>query len=148
MAAYRKANLLISFRNLLCYSFLILAIISEAYSTLAIALDRFAPSWYRVLGWFLLTLPLALSAGLLLLYANRRRLAFYLSAASLLLYAALVFVDAYQAPAERGDWIFECAWVAFCALGVFAAKSLMSRPEAATPQIQTLFSGGSQHKSG
>ena len=138
MVTESRTSLQIRIRNALCFLFLILAILSEGYTVLAIALDRFLPSWYRSVGWFLLVLPCALSVGLLLLYANRRRLGFYLSAASLSLYAALVCLDAHQAPAERGDWVFEGIWLAFCALGVGAAKSLMSRPMSVTPKIETL----------
>ncbi len=120
-----KKDLLMRVRNAACYLFLILALLCEGYSAVAIALDRFAPSWYRTLGWFLLTVPCALAGGVFLLYANRRRLGFYLSAASLLLYAALICVDAYLGNAERG-WIFEGIWLAFCALGIVAAKLLTS----------------------
>ena len=121
-----KTGVLIRIRNAVCFSLLILALLCEGYSVVAIALDQFAPSWYRTLGWFLLVLPCALLIGLLLFYANRRRLGFYLSAASLSLYAALICLDAYQGHAERGGWIFEGIWLAFCALGIAAAKSLTS----------------------
>ncbi len=128
-----RTSVPIGIRDALCYLFLILAALCEAYSAAAIALDRFAAPWYRILGWFLFVLPGALVVGLLLLYANRGRLGFYLSATSLSLYAVLVFLDTYQGPAERGDWIFEVVWVAFCALGIVAARSLMSGPMPANP---------------
>lgn len=143
MVAYRQTSLLMRARNVFCYLFLILAVFSEAYTVLAIALDQFAPPWYRILGWFLLAAPSALAVGMLLFYANQRRLGFYLSAASLLLYTALVFFDIYQRPKERGDWLFEGAWLGFCGLGILAAKSLMSRPATAPPKAESLFSDGS-----
>jgi hypothetical protein len=133
MVSASKTNVLIRIRNVLCLLFLILAILCEAYSVAAIALDQFAPSWYRTLGWLFFILPFALTSGLLLLYANRRRLGFYLSAMSFSLYAGLVCLDAYQGPAERGDWIFEVAWLAFCAIGILAAKALMCRPMRVSP---------------
>jgi hypothetical protein len=128
-----RASFLIRIRNALSYSLLTLAALCEAYSAAAIALDGFAASWYRTLGWFLFVLPGALVIGLFLLYADRGRLGFCLSATSLSLYSLLVVLDAYLAPSERGDWIFEIAWVAFCALGIAAAKSLMSGPVPANP---------------
>jgi hypothetical protein len=139
-----KTNLLNRLRNVLCVFYLILAVLSEGYTVVSIALDRFVPAWYRTLGWFLLVLPCALALGLLLLYANRRRLALYLSVASLSLYAVLVCLDTHRGPAVRGDWIFEVIWIAFCAGGIVAAKSLMSRPMPMNPtdvQERSVLSG-------
>ena len=124
----RKSTLLVRIRNGVCYSLLIFAVFCEAYSVLAIDLDQFVPSWYRTLGWFLLVLPAALAAGLLLLWGDRRRLGFYLCATSLSSYAALVLLDSHRGPLQAGDWIFECIWVAFCGLGILAAMSLKNRP--------------------
>jgi hypothetical protein len=126
--AHESKHFQIRIRSILCFSFLILAVLSEAYSVAAIALDRFAPTWYRTLGWVLFLLPCALAVGLFLLYADRGRAGFYLSATSLSMYALLVCMDAYQGPAERGDWIFVGVWVTFCAIGIVAAKSLVNRP--------------------
>lgn len=128
MVPESMTSLPIRLRNALCCLFLMLAVLCEAYTVAAIALDQFAQSWYRTLGWLLFALPTALVVGLLLLYANCRRFGFYLIATSLALYALLVCLDAYQGPAARGDWIFVGAWLAFCALGIVAARSLMSRP--------------------
>ena len=120
----RRTSLLTHFRNVLCYLFLIVATLCEAYSALAIALDRFVPRWYSTLGWLFLTVPCALVVGLLLMYANRTRLAFYLIASSLSLYAMLICLDDYQGPAGRCDWMFAIGSVAFCALGVLAARAV------------------------
>jgi hypothetical protein len=122
-----KTSLLIRICNVFCLFLLILAVLCEAYTVLAIALDRFVPAWYRTLGWLLLIIPGALALGLFLIYANRRRLAFCLSATSLSMYAMLNFLDAYQGHAERGDWIFEAGWLVFCAICIVAARYL-SRP--------------------
>lgn len=130
MLSKSKTSMLIRVRNVLCLFLLILAVLSESYTVLAIALDQFAEHWYRTLAWLLLILPFALASGLFLLYANRRRLAFFLSATSLTLYAVLICLEVYLGPAERGDWIFEGAWLAFCAIGIFAAKLLMSTTDA------------------
>jgi hypothetical protein len=43
------------------------------------------------------------------------------------MYALLIFLDDYQSHAGRGDWVFEVGWLAFCTVGIAAAKSL-SRP--------------------
>ena len=128
MALDKGARLLARVRDTLCVLCLIAFILSEAYSAAAIALDQFAPSWERTVGWFLLILPTALTLGLvLLLYANLRRTGFYLATSSLFLYAVLICAEAYRGPAERGDWIFGGFWLAFCAIGILAAKLLMSR---------------------
>ena len=124
MLSKSKTNLLIRLRNVLCCLFLIMAVFCEAYTVLAIALDRFVPTWYRALGWFLLISPSALAVGLLLIYANQKRLAFYLSATSLSLYAMLTCLEIYQSQTVRGDWMFLSGWLAFCAIGIMAAKSL------------------------
>src|SRR5215469_171422 len=96
MVPQSKMSWLIRVRNALCYSFLILALFCEGYSAVAIGFEQFAPSWYNTLGWFLLILPAALAVGLLFICTNRRRLGFYLCATSLLLYVALIFLDAYM----------------------------------------------------
>jgi Na+-transporting NADH:ubiquinone oxidoreductase subunit NqrE len=124
MLSKRTANSLIRIRNVLCYLFLILAAFCEAYTVLAIALDRFVPAWYRALGWFLLIAPGALAVGLLLIYANRKRLAFGLIATSLSLYALLNCLDTFRSHVERADWIFFSGWLAFCAVGIVAARFL------------------------
>jgi hypothetical protein len=132
MLSKSKFNLLIRIRDVLCCLFLILAVFCEAYTILAIALDRFVPSWYRAVGWLFLIAPCALAVGLPLIYANQRRLAFYLSAASLSLYAMLICLDTYQSHVRPGDWMFFFGWLAFCAVGILAAK-LLSRPTTLNP---------------
>jgi sorbitol-specific phosphotransferase system component IIC len=124
MLSKSTANSLIRTRNVLCCLFLVLAVFCEAYTVLAIALDRFVPAWYRALGWFLLIAPGALAVGLLLIYANRKRLAFCLSAASLSLYAMLLCLETFRSHVEPGDWIFFCGWLTFCAVGILAARFL------------------------
>lgn len=60
-------------------------------------------------------LPTALTLGLiLLLYANLLSTGFYLATTSLFLYAVLICAEAYQGPAEQGDWILGGLWLAFC----------------------------------
>lgn len=124
MVSESKASFSVRIRNVLSYLFLLLAALREAYAVLAIALDRFAPSWYRTLGRILFIVPFALVVGLLLFYANRVRLGFYLSVTSLSLYAVLICLDTFQGPTERGDWLFLGVWLAFCAIGIFATRSL------------------------
>jgi len=133
MVSESNRSLPIRIRDVLCFFFLILAALCEAYTVAAIALDRFVPPWYRTLGWSLFTLPIALAVGLLLLYGDRRRYGFYISAMSLSLYAVLVCFDAHRGPAEQSDWIFEGVYITFCAIGVVAAKVLMNRPMLANP---------------
>jgi hypothetical protein len=127
MLSKSTAKPLIRICNVLCYLFLILAVFCEAYTVVAIALDRFVPAWYRALGWCLLIAPGALAVGLLLIYANQKRLAFCLSSTSLSLYAVLNCLDTFRSHVERGDWIFFSGWLAFCAVGILAARFL-SRP--------------------
>lgn len=124
MLSKSTANSLIRIRTVLCCLFLILAGFCEAYTVLAIALDRFVPAWYRVLGWFLLIVPGALAVGLLLIYANRKRLAFCLSATSLSLYAMLLCLETFRSNVKPGEWIFFCGWLTFCAVGIVAARFL------------------------
>lgn len=124
MLSRSKANLLIRIRTVLCCLFLILAVFCEAYTVLAIALDRSVPAWYRALGWLLIIAPGALAVGLLLIYANRKRLAFCLSATSLSLYAMLNCLETFRSHVGRGDWIFFSGWLAFCAIGILAARFL------------------------
>lgn len=127
MLSRSKVNLLIRICDVVCCLFLILAVFCEAYTVLAIALDRFVLIWHRAVGWLFLIAPCALAAGLLLIYANQKRLAFYLSATSLSLYAMLNCLDTYQGHVRQGDLIFLFGWLAFCAVGILAAK-LLSRP--------------------
>jgi len=124
MVPESTANAWSRVRKVLCYSFLILAVLCEGYTVLAIALDRFGPAWYRDLGWLLFIIPFGLAAGLLLIYANQRRVAFFLCTTSLSLYALLDILDTYQGHAERGDLIFMAGWLAFCLVGVVAARWL------------------------
>jgi hypothetical protein len=119
---------MVRIRNFLCFLLLALAVFSEGYTAAAISLDRFVPHWYRTVGRLLFVLPCALAFGLLLFYANLRRLGFCLCATSLSLYAVVIFLDLSQGRAERGDWIFVGGWLAFCAVGIFAARLLMGKP--------------------
>lgn len=114
-------------RNLLCILWLVFAVFSEGYSAFAIALDRFEPNWFRIVGWLLLVLPCVLAIGLLLLYANLKRVGFYLCAMSLSFYVLIIFFDVIREHAERADWIFASIWLAFCTIGIYAAKLLMGR---------------------
>ncbi len=123
-----RLSLPVRIRNFLCFLWLILAVFSEGYTAVAIALDRFVPHWYRILGWLLLILPCALAFGLILFYASLRRVAFYLCVTSLSLYGVIIFLDLGQGHSERGDWVFVGVWPAFCAIGIFAARVLMERP--------------------
>jgi cytochrome bd-type quinol oxidase subunit 2 len=124
-------RLLIRIRDALSVLALILLLLSEAYTAVAIVLDRnefTSEPWEHTLGWLLFLIPCALVLGLVfLLNAGRRELGFRLAAMSLLLYAALVCFDAYREPMDDGDWISVTIWLAFCAIGIVAAKLLMRR---------------------
>jgi hypothetical protein len=119
---------LLRVRDALCITCLILLVLSEGYTAAATALDPHVPAWERTLGWALLALPCSLSLGLaLLLYGDRKRLGFYCAALSLLFYVAAICREVFQSNVETGDWIDLSAWSAFCAVGIGAARLLMTR---------------------
>jgi hypothetical protein len=132
--------LLIRIRTVLCYLFLTLAVLCEAYTVLAIALDRLVPAWYRILGWLLLIIPGSLALGLLFIYANRKRVAFYLIVTSLSLYAMLLCLDTFRNKVGPGDWIFFSGWLAFCAMGVVAARFLSGPAVVNSAEVQEYLS--------
>jgi hypothetical protein len=117
---------------------------AELYSAGETALDRFAPSWERVLGWFLFLLPIELIAALILLFNRKNgRLGFNLTALNLVLYAGFMVVDVFAGhayPIVRADWLMMGLWAIFFALVLFSAWLIRvgSRP-LGKPVIQGLI---------
>jgi hypothetical protein len=100
---------------------------AEIYSAGATALDRFAPSWERVLGWLLFLLPIELIAALILLFSDKKaRLGFNLMILNVLMYAGFMVVDVFAGdeatPIDRSDWLMMGLWAIFFASVLFAAR--------------------------
>jgi hypothetical protein len=115
-------------RYALCIPCIVLLIMSELYSALDLSLDSrvHLPGWVHPVGLGMFALPSSLVVGLiLLLRSDRWKLGFYVSATSILLYAAFICFDAFQTDVGMGDWIAMLCWCVFCALGIGAARLLM-----------------------
>jgi hypothetical protein len=127
-----EARWLIRARNALCALYLILLVLSEAYSAAATALDhsnRF-PAWEAKLGLCLFVLPCLLVTGLFfLLRGERETMGFSLVGLSLLLYLAFMFLEDALSPERmvRGEWLFNGFWIMLCAAGTGAAWILKRR---------------------
>jgi hypothetical protein len=123
---------------------------SELYSAAATALDRFAPSWERVIGWFLFLLPVELIAASILLFSHKNgRLGFNLTILNLLLYEGFLIVDAFAGrfPIDRGDWSMIGLWTVFFVTVLFSARLILAgsrRPgeSADQPSIETIHLRG------
>jgi hypothetical protein len=120
-------------RYIFCALYLILFVLSEAYSAAATALDhsgRF-PAWEAQLGWGLFVLPCLLLFGLILLLSSKlKRLGLYLIGLSLVVYAEFLLLEDFLARKQvvRMDWIFNGMWLTLCALAIGAGWLLKHRP--------------------
>src|ERR1039457_4240418 len=106
---------------------------SELYSAAATALDRFAPSWERGIGWFLFLLPIELIAALILLYRHKYgKLGFNITFLNILMYECFMVIDVFAGrfPVDKGDWLFMGLYAIFFATVLFSSRLIMvgSRP--------------------
>jgi hypothetical protein len=102
----------IRLRNIACTLCLCLCAFAELYSAGATALDRFAPSWERAIGWLLFLLPIELIAALILL-----------------LYAGFMVVDVFAGsatPFDGTDWLMIGLWAIFFAVVSFSARLILA----------------------
>jgi hypothetical protein len=142
---------LIRIRNVACALCLSLCAFAELYSAGATALDRFAPSWERVLGWFLFLLPIELIAALILLFSNKKaRLGFNLTILNLLLYAGFMVVDVFAGHGghnDKSDWLMMGLWAVFFSVVLFSARLILAgsrslgRP-VTEPPIESIYLRG------
>jgi hypothetical protein len=128
----------IRFCNVACTLCVGLCAFSELYSAAAIALDRFAPSWERLLGWFLFLLPIELIVALILLFIRKYgRLGFNLTALNILLYAGFLVVDLFAGNAthvDKNDWLMMGLWAVFFAGVLFSARFILAGSGNHSPQ--------------
>jgi hypothetical protein len=120
----------IRLRNIACTLCLCLCAFAELYSAGATALDRFAPSWERAIGWLLFLLPIELIAALILLFNHKNgRLGFNLTTLNLLLYAGFMVVDVFAGsatPFDGTDWLMIGLWAIFFAVVSFSARLILA----------------------
>jgi hypothetical protein len=121
---------LIRIRTVGCVLCLSLCAFAELYSAGATALDRFGPSWERILGWFLFLLPIELIAALTFLFSNKReKLGFNFAILNVLLYAGFVVVDVFagsKSRVDKADWLMMGIWAVFFAVVLFSARLIMT----------------------
>jgi len=122
-------KLLIRIRGVACSLCMVLCAFAELYSAGATALDRFAPSWERPIGWFLFLLPIELIAGLILLFNREHgRLGFNLTRLNLLLYSGFLIVEVFAEnpiPADWKDWLAMGLWAFFFAAVLISARFIL-----------------------
>jgi len=140
---------LIRVNKVVCTLCMSLCAFAELYSAAATALDRFTPSWERLLGWFLFLLPIELIAAWFLLFSQKNgRLGFNLTALNLLLYAGFMVVDVFvgRFPVDKGDWLFMGLWTIFFLAVLFSARLILTGSRrlgnpVTQPSIETIHVG-------
>ena len=111
-----------------CTLYVCLCAFSELYSAAATALDRFAPSWEKGIGWFLFLLPIELIAALILLFTHKYgKLGFNLTILNLLLYEGFLIMEVFAGrfPFEKRDWLMMGLWTFFFVTVLFSARLIL-----------------------
>jgi hypothetical protein len=126
---------LIRVRNGICALWLLVFVLSEAYTAAATAVDhsRRFPAWESTLGWFLFVLPCELLVALaLFIRRERASLGFLLVAANVLVYALFFIFEVVSdhETLDRTTLLVAGLWAIFFALAIGAAHLLKGRASA------------------
>ena len=126
---------LIRARNGICALWLLLFVLSEAYTAAGTALhhSRRFPAWESTLGWSLFVLPCELLVALaLFMRREKANLGFLLVAANLLVYALFFIFEVLMddQSLDRTTLLVAGLWAIFFALAIGAAHLLKDRASA------------------